>query len=118
MRESKPLFFEQSYVPAVLSIFAPIEINAITLGPFVFSRNEMSEVTKNHETIHWQQYIETGIFGFLLLYLIFWIIGLIKYGNGELAYYRIPFEQEAYENDGNFDYCRTRKRYAWMESKI
>ena len=71
-RNSKPWFFENSKVPVILSKLAPIEIGAITIGPLVYSRGEMSEVTKNHETIHWQQYIETGIIGFVILYYLFY----------------------------------------------
>ena len=39
----------------------------------------MSEVTKNHETIHWQQYIDCGILGFIILYYLFYAINLIRY---------------------------------------
>ena len=113
-RNSKPWFFENSKIPVILSKLAPIEIGAITIGPLVYSRGEMSEVTKNHETIHWQQYIETGIVGFVILYYSFYLYNWIRYRDGKLAYYMIPFEKEAYDNDKNLDYLETRKRYAWM----
>ena len=112
-RKSRPLYFENSKVPVVLSWFAPITIGAITLGPLVFSRREMSEETKNHEAIHWQQYIETGIIGFVVLYLFFWLWNLIKLRDGALAYAMIPFEREAYAYDHHLDYLDERKRYAW-----
>ena len=115
-RNSKPWFFENSKIPVVLSKLAPIEIGAITIGPLVYSRGEMSEVTKNHETIHWQQYIETGIVGFVILYYSFYLYNWIRYRDGKLAYYMIPFEKEAYDNDKNLDYLETRKRYAWMST--
>lgn len=114
MRNWKPWFFENSKIPVVLSAIAPIDIGAITIGPFVFSRGEMSDVTKNHETIHWQQYIETGIIGFVILYYSFYLYNYIKSGNGRLAYYSIPFEKEAYDNHEDMDYCMTRKRYNWL----
>ena len=115
-RNSRPWFFENSKVPVFLSYFTPITIGAITIGPLVFSRGEMSEVTKNHETIHWQQYIETGIIGFIFLYYLFYAINFLRYRDGELAYYMIPFEKEAYDNDNNLDYLETRKRYSWINS--
>ena len=115
-RNSRPWFFENSKVPVFLSYFTPITIGAITIGPLVFSRGEMSEVTKNHETIHWQQYIETGIIGFIFLYYLFYAINFIRYRDGELAYYMIPFEKEAYDNDNNLEYLETRKRYSWINS--
>jgi len=114
-RNSRPWFFENSKVPVVLSYLAPIEIGAITIGPLVFSRGEMSEVTKNHESIHWQQYIETGIFGFIVLYYSFYFWNWLKYRDGQTAYYMIPFEKEAYDNDENLDYLQSRKRYSWVK---
>ncbi len=118
VRTYRPAFIENSKIPVWLSYFSPIDINAITLGPFVVSRGEMSETTKNHETIHWQQYIETGIVGFLLLYLFYWLVGMVKYRDGSKAYYRIPFEQEAYSNQDNPYYVLTRKRWGWFRKKI
>lgn len=114
----KPWFFENSKIPVWLSYFAPIDIGAITLGPFVISRNEMSDVTKRHETIHWQQYIELGVLGFPVLYLLYWLMGLWKYRDGKVAYMMIPFEQEAYSNDEDFTYLVNRKRYKWWSYKI
>ena len=113
-----PKFYENSKVPVVLSYFAPITIEAITLGPFVFSRGEMSDVTKNHESIHWQQYKETLILGFLLMYLFYWVWGLIKYRDGKMAYAMIPFEQEAYQHDQDWVYLMNRKRYAWLKYRV
>ena len=118
MRNWKPWFFENSRLPVILSLFAPITIGAITIGPLVFSRGEMSEVTKNHEAIHWQQYLETGILGFIILYLFYWLVGLIKYRDGQKAYYQIPFEQEAYTHHEDMNYCQTRKRYSWIRRKV
>ena len=113
LRNSKPWFFENSKVPVYLSYFTPITIGAITIGPLVFSRGEMSEVTKNHETIHWQQYIECWIVGFIFLYYFYYLVNWLKYRDGKTAYFLIPFEQEAYDNDKNLEYLTVRKRYSW-----
>jgi hypothetical protein len=61
MRNWKPIFVENSKIPIWLSKIAPIEIGAITLGFIVFSRGEISERTKRHETIHFQQFLELRI---------------------------------------------------------
>ena len=114
MKNWKPWFIENSKIPVWLSYVSPIEITAITLGPIVISRNEMSEVTKRHETIHFQQYIETGFIGFIFLYFGFWLWNLLKYSNGEEAYYNIPFESEAYSNHEDESYLENRKRYSWI----
>ena len=117
LRLSKPIFIENSKIPLWLSYLSPIDISAITLGPIVISRGIMSDTTKNHETIHWQQYIELGIVGFPLLYLTYWIAGLIKHRDGEISYYNIPFEKEAYDNQDNPYYLITRKRYNWFRRR-
>ena len=85
----KPFFFENSKLPVILSKFAPIDINAITLGPFVFSRGVLSERVKRHETIHFQQYIETLFIGFLLIYLYDYVRSGLKLGFNRDAYLNI-----------------------------
>ena len=114
----KPFFFENSKVPVILSKFAPININAITLGPFVFSRGVLSERVKRHETIHFQQYIETLLIGFLLIYLYDYVRSGFKFGFNREAYLNIRFEQEAYDNDTDVDYLENRKYFAWLEYKL
>ena len=68
---SLPIFFENSAVPKILSKVSPISIGAITVGPVVFCDGEISESLKRHESIHWEQYKECLIIGFLLLYAFF-----------------------------------------------
>ena len=113
-----PVFIENSKVPVVLSYVSPINIGAITLGPWVFSRGEIDQITRDHESIHWEQYKELLIFGFLFLYVFYWIVGTIKYKSGSYAYYRIPFEQEAYGNQEVKDYLIYRRDYNWTKYKV
>lgn len=117
MKSWKPFFFEHSKVPVWLSKLAPIEINAITLFCFVFSREEISERTKRHETIHFQQYLETAIVGFLLIYLFdyLWASLVRCKGFTRDSYLSIRFEQEAHSNDDYINYLDTRARYAWIK---
>ena len=114
----KPVFIENSRVPVILSYVSPINISAITLGPFIFSRGVMDEVTKRHEEIHWEQTKELLFFGFWILYFVYWVIGLIKYRSGAFAYQQIPFEQEAYQNDEDWVYLLNRKQFAWRKYKV
>lgn len=118
MKNWKAIFFENSRISKVLSVISPIEITAITLGPFVFCNGKASDAIRNHENIHWQQYLELGIIGFVFLYFFYYFVGLLKYGNGQLAYFMIPFEQEAYSNHENLDYLKTRIRYSWLKYKV
>ena len=115
MKLWKPFFIENSKIPVWLSYIAPIDIGAITLGPIVISRDEMSETTKRHETIHYQQYIELAFIGFPILYLGWWAWNLLVKGQeGDTAYYNIPFEAEAYANDEDENYLENRQRYSWI----
>ena len=118
MRNWKPMFFENSKVPVILSKVSPITIGAISLCGFVFSRGEMSERTKRHETIHFQQQLELLFLPFFLLYGIFWVVGLfVNKFDGAEAYLSIPFEQEAYQNDHSEQYLpNTRKRFGWIKN--
>ena len=68
---------------------------------------------------------------FYWLYGGFYLIGLVKYRNlwkesdlirasdlGDFAYYRIPFEQEAYDHQTNTSYLNTRKPFAWLKYSV
>jgi hypothetical protein len=111
----KPIFVENSRIPIILSRFAPIEIGAITLGFIVFSRDEMSETTKRHETIHYQQFLETLFIGFLFIYFFDYLYNRFVLGmNGQDAYFNIRAEKEAYRHDVDETYLDNRKRYAWL----
>lgn len=114
----KPFFFENSKLPWILEKFAPIDIGAISLFGFVFSKGEMSEATKRHETIHFQQQIELLMIGFLFVYLWDYAINLfVKKMPGPEAYMALRAEVEAYANHYDEDYLENRKRYAWLFTK-
>lgn len=117
MRNWKPIFIENSQIPVFLSKFAPIDIGAITLGIFVISRGEMTESTKQHETIHFQQFLETLFIGFLFLYLYDFIKNYITFRNGSLAYYNIRAEKEAYQHQDTPGYLQFRPRWRWIRWK-
>jgi hypothetical protein len=112
----KPIIVENSKIPKALSII--IEIGAITLWPFIFFRGAANKTTLNHEKIHIRQYNELLVIGFLVLYSLDWLWGMIKYKNGKTAYARIRFEQEAYENQYFDHYLESRARHAWKKYKV
>ena len=58
IRSLKPIFIENSRVPVLLSYVSPININAISFGPFVWSRSTMDERVRRHEWVHFQQQLE------------------------------------------------------------
>ncbi|HAW20189.1 MAG TPA: hypothetical protein DCX14_08410 [Flavobacteriales bacterium] len=112
--ELKPIFIQNSKVPILLSYLAPINIGAITLGFIVFSRGEVSPKTRQHETIHFQQFLETLFIGFFVLYAYDYIKNYINYRDGSLAYYNIRAEKEAYQHDETEDYLTVRRRWRWI----
>jgi len=118
MKNWKPLVFENNKIPVWLSYITPIKIWAISFFIFVFCRGKISEETRRHETIHFQQQLELLFVFQWILYGVFWVIGLIKYKSGKEAYYNNLFEQEAYTNEGDPNYLKRRKRYSWWKYKI
>jgi hypothetical protein len=114
MKNWKPIFIENSKIPVWLSYIAPINIWAISIGWFVWCKGTMSEVTKRHETIHFQQQLELAFAGQWILYGLSWLYGLWKYKDSAVAYRENVFEREAYSNDYIEDYLETRPRYAWV----
>jgi len=110
-----PIYKENSRLPAILSKISPIEIGAITLGIIIFSRGDLTRRVKQHETIHYYQWRELLFIGFLILYPVFWLVGMLKYRDGGKAYRAIPFEVEAYTYDSKPRYISERKRFAWLK---
>lgn len=80
--------------------------NYIEQGGYIAKR------TINHESIHTMQMRETLYIGFYILYLLFWLCNLIVCPKN--AYRNIAFEREAYDNEQDYEYVKTRKHFAWM----
>ena len=90
---------------------------AITFGPWIFTRREeLSDVTVNHEAIHWAQQKETLIVGFFILYGVMFLWELVRctfdplranHADGrhrplwKRAYRSVAFEQEAYAHEAD-----------------
>ena len=115
MKNLKPWYFENSWFPGLVAKISPMNTWAVSIGPFVWCKGELSEEIKRHETIHFQQQIEMLFIFQWVLYFTFYVIRRFQYGSWKAAYYEIPFEREAYDKAGQEDYLANRKRYAWME---
>ena len=115
MKSLKPIFIENSVIPKILSFLAPIRINAIALFPFVFSRSKMFPSTKRHESIHFQQQLETLVLGFYFFYLFDFLRNLSKGQKARDAYLNIRAEKEARENQHTEDYLDSRRRWQWLK---
>ena len=108
------IVIQNSRIPALLSWF--ITIKAITIYPFIIFRDETDEQTINHERIHIVQQRELLVIPFYILYVGYWLVNkFIHKDNSRMAYYNIPFEIEAYQNDENFSYLLNRKSLSWRK---
>lgn len=87
---------------------------AINLFGFLFckDKSKINDVVINHESIHTAQMKEMLYIPFYIWYVIEWLIKLFGKGN---AYRNISFEREAYTNQYNLDYLKTRKHYSWFK---
>jgi len=89
----------------------------MAIFPFIILKNKALKLDKviiNHERIHFRQQLELLIIPFYFLYLLNYLINLIRYKNHYLAYFNILFEKEAYCFDDDLSYLTHRKAFAWI----
>lgn len=90
--------------------------SAINIFGVLFARKEyepLSARTIRHEAIHTAQMKELGYIGFYIIYLLEWLYRLVTTKN---AYRSISFEREAYANQTNKNYLKTRRAFAQWRS--
>lgn len=85
--------------------------------PFVFYRGELNDTFVNHEKIHLRQQIELLVLPFFVIYILHYFINFIRYADHMKAYKNIIFEKEAYGNERNLDYLKTRKWFQCFRKK-
>ena len=90
------------------------DVNAMTIGPFVFCKSGIEESTRNHERIHYQQHLETLCIGLWVIYAYDYIKGIWNGKDSYDAYMSTRAEIEAYDNENNPEYLSQRKRYQWL----
>lgn len=91
--------------------FLPRSIIGLTFFPFVLVKNhslKSNNVLINHEHIHLRQQIELFIIFFYMLYFSEFLMRLLLFRNVNKAYKTISFEKEAYDNEGNLGYLKSR----------
>lgn len=131
MRDWKPYIkYNDKFLDAI-SWF--MRVGGISLFPFVILRERylgkdplVNKYTNrfwkdkakriiNHETIHFQQQLELLIIPFYIIYVTEYIIKSLLLFSIKKGYMAISFEREAYDNDDNLEYLKTRKRYSWIK---
>lgn len=123
MKNWKPIVIYSDKFLNAISWF--MRVGGISLFPFIILREKYNSTDRfwvernrkiiNHETIHFQQALELGVILFYLIYVVEYIVKALLYLNIQKGYYNISFEREAYANDINLDYLKTRKRYNWIK---
>jgi hypothetical protein len=97
----------------------PKGYRGMTVFPFVFVRNHKDRddlVMVNHERIHLRQQLELLVLPFFVWYGLDFLVKLIRFRNKNKAYRAIIFEREAYENEKNLDYLKSRSFWKFLKS--
>lgn len=103
-------------LPMILVHTPFLWVEGLTFFPWVFCREARPpQWLLNHERIHLRQQLELGIFLFYAWYLLEFLVRLIQYRRRYLAYRNISFEREAYTNDKDLTYLKTRKIWAFWK---
>ncbi|RSK39105.1 hypothetical protein EJA19_09185 [Mangrovimonas spongiae] len=89
----------------------------ITLFPFIVLKHSIKRTSKtliNHEKIHLKQQLELSIIFFYLWYVVEFLYRWAIHKNRQLAYKHISFEREAYANENNLDYLKSRPLWRFL----
>ena len=106
----------------VAKYLIPKGYSGLAVFPFIivkYVNDSKNKVTINHEKIHLRQQLELLVLPFFLWYFLEYAVRLLQYKNANLAYRNISFEREAYANEKDFDYLKTRGFFRfWKYSRI
>ena len=103
------------------NIIPPEGFLAINLFGLIFIKKKYKHLVPyypniiNHEAIHSAQMKELAFIFFYIIYFFEWIYRLIFHT--KTAYSGLSFEREAYLNEGNKDYLKSRKHFAMWRKK-
>jgi len=95
----------------------PKGYTGLAVFPFVFLKHRGLKVDKlliNHEKIHLRQQLELMIIPFYFIYSVEFLFRLIQYKNWTLAYRNISFEREAYTNEKDLNYLKSRSLWKFL----
>lgn len=96
----------------------PKGFRGITLFPFIIvseTNLEQNQVMINHEKIHIRQQLELLIVPFFVWYGIEFLIKWFIYKDKNSAYRNISFEREAYRNEKDLEYLKSRPFWRFFE---
>lgn len=90
----------------------------ITIFPFIILKYyhlKTNAILINHERIHLRQQLELLIIPFYLFYSIEFLVRLVKLKNWRRAYENISFEREAYINEKDLNYLKSRSFFGFIK---
>jgi branched-subunit amino acid transport protein AzlD len=93
----KPIVMVKPSLLKILSI--GMELEAITIFPFIIFAEKPVESLIRHETTHFNQQVKYLVIGFYLVYAFEYLKNRLKGMSHFDAYYQIPFEKEARSNE-------------------
>lgn len=96
----------------------PKGYSGLTIFPFIILKDSESKndrVLLHHERIHIVQQLELLIVPFYLWYLLEFVIRCFQYKNRRLAYRNISFEREAYQNEKDSNYLKSRSFWGFLK---
>ncbi len=96
----------------------PKGFRGMTLFPFVVVRERNVQdylILMNHERIHLRQQLELFVLPFFVMYGLDYLVKLIRYRDKKKAYKNIVFEREAYENENDLDYLKSRSFWRFLK---
>ncbi len=96
----------------------PKGYTGLAIFPFVFLKNTSLKLDKalvNHEHIHLKQQLELLVFPFYVLYCFEFFFRLLQYKDWKTAYRNVSFEREAYSNECDFEYLKSRRTWGFLK---
>jgi len=102
----------------VFKYLTPRGFRGLTFYPFVFLADKDDKLNKvfiNHEKIHIRQQLELLIVPFYLWYFTEYLFRLIQYKDRKQAYFNISFEREAYANEKDLEYVKSRSFWRFLK---
>lgn len=95
----------------------PKGYRGMTVFPFVIVRAKKEAdfgVLMNHERIHIRQQSELLVLPFFVWYGLEYLVRMIQYKDRNRAYRNISFEREAYANEKDLGYLKTRPFWKFL----
>ena len=102
----------------VFKYLMPRGFRGLTFFPFVILTNKhdaLDKVCINHERIHLRQQLELLVLPFYVWYGIEFVIRLLILKDRNKAYRTISFEREAYVNEKDLNYLKSRSFWNFLK---